>query len=72
MTGPTERRERAGKRLLDGHTHEELAAFVLGCDWQHKTTIAEVVAWLRAENWAPADNLARAIERGQAEGASDG
>lgn len=47
MTDTTERREQAGRRLLDGHTHQELAAFVAGCDWQHKATIADVVAWLR-------------------------
>jgi hypothetical protein len=48
MTDPTERREQAGRQTLDGHTREELAAFLAGCEWQHKTTIADVVADLRA------------------------
>jgi hypothetical protein len=43
--------------------------FYAGCKWQHKMTLTDVVAWLRA-NHRQDSLLADQIERGAAEGAA--
>lgn len=81
MTTPTERRERAALEYCDSCISGRDTAFLAGCDWQHKTTIADVVAWLRQgaklcrskgarlQSFA-LDDYAAAVEHGEAEGAA--
>lgn len=80
MNESAERRDRAveaqievgGERGPDGYwwnSEDIREAFLAGCDWQHKTTIADVVAWLRKRNFGRL--FADAIERGEAKGASE-
>lgn len=72
----TERRERAAEKSWITTDFDDWAAyeagFLAGCEHEHKTTIAVVVAWLRNEADGRDDPpaLADAIERGEAEGAA--